>query len=66
MVEKKAKKTPGNPPKRRKLAGKSIGFGPDQLTVESLPGNVSELERSIKGDGGKSSRLTENHSVANG
>jgi ParB family chromosome partitioning protein len=53
MAEKKAKKAPGAPRKRRKLAGKSIGLGPADLLATSADSNTSELRRTIEDDGGK-------------
>ena len=54
MAEKKPRKKPaGAPKKRRKLAGKSIGLVADELSNASVPGNVSELEKSVETDGGR-------------
>ena len=53
MAEKKAKKKPGAPRKRRKLAGKSLGLEPKEILATATPGNVGELEKAIETDGGK-------------
>lgn len=53
MAEKKKKKTPGAPRKRRKLAGQSTGLGPQDLLSASPPDNVEELQQAIETDGGK-------------
>jgi ParB family chromosome partitioning protein len=53
MAEKKTKKAAGAPKKRRKLAGKSIGLEPKELTSAAKPNNVSDLENLIEQDGGK-------------
>jgi len=53
MAEKKAKKKPGAPRKRRKLAGKSIGLEARELLTTGIPSNVGELQEAIEKDGGK-------------
>jgi ParB family chromosome partitioning protein len=53
MPQKKAKKSPGAPRKRRKLAGQSSGLAPKDLTSVSSPNAVDELKRSIEQDGGE-------------
>jgi ParB family chromosome partitioning protein len=53
MAEKKAKKKPGAPRKRRKLAGKSIGLEARELLTTGAPSNVGELQEAIEKDGGK-------------
>jgi ParB family transcriptional regulator, chromosome partitioning protein len=53
MAEKKAKKKPGAPRKRRKLAGKSIGLEARELLTTGTPSNVGELQEAIEKDGGK-------------
>jgi len=53
MAEKKAKKKPGVPRKRRKLAGKSIGLEAKEILTTATPGNVGELQEAIEKDGGK-------------
>jgi ParB family chromosome partitioning protein len=53
MAEKKRRKQPGAPRKRRKLAGKSTALGPNELLTASAPGAVEELEKAIENDGGK-------------
>jgi ParB family transcriptional regulator, chromosome partitioning protein len=53
MPQKKAKKSPGAPRKRRKLAGESSGLAPKDLTSAASPGAVDELKRSIEQDGGE-------------
>lgn len=52
MAEKKAKKKPGAPKKRRKLAGKSLGLEASQLSASAKPENVQALERAIASDRG--------------
>ena len=52
MAEKKGKKTPGGPNKRRKLAGKAIALEAKELLDTLAPGNVSALQEAIKTDGG--------------
>ncbi len=52
MAEKKAKKAPGGPKKRRKLAGKAIALEAKELLDAPAPGNVSALQETIKTDGG--------------
>src|SRR5574342_682301 len=53
MPEKKAKRIPGTPRKRRKLAGQSAGLSPKELTGGSLPGAAEELQSAVKQDGGE-------------
>jgi ParB family chromosome partitioning protein len=53
MAEKKAKKRPGVPRKRRKLAGKSTGLTAKELADASAPSAVEELQDAIDKDGGK-------------
>jgi ParB family chromosome partitioning protein len=53
MAEKKTRKKPGAPVKRRKLPGKSIGLVPKDLLATALPAAVEELQEAINGDGGK-------------
>jgi ParB family chromosome partitioning protein len=53
MPEKKTKKRPGIPKKRRKLAGKSIGLEAGMLLDAPIPAEVNVLRRSIEDDGGK-------------
>ena len=52
MAEKKAKKKPGMPRKRRKLAGKSIGLEARELLNTAAPSNVADLKAAIEEDGG--------------
>lgn len=52
MAEKKAKKKPGAPRKRRKLAGHSIGLGPKDLVTAAPPDAVEGLQHAIEKDGG--------------
>lgn len=52
MAEKKAKKKPGTPRKRRKLAGKSIGLEARELLNTATPSNVGDLQAAIEEDGG--------------
>jgi ParB family transcriptional regulator, chromosome partitioning protein len=53
MAEKKTRKKPGAPVKRRKLAGKSIGLTARELLSTASPSAVADLERAIDADGGK-------------
>lgn len=53
MAEKKAKKKPGAPRKRRKLAGKSIGLEARELLTTATPSDVGELQEAIEEDGGR-------------
>ena len=53
MAEKKTRKKPGAPVKRRKLAGKSIGLTARELLSTGSPSAVADLERAIDADGGK-------------
>jgi ParB family chromosome partitioning protein len=53
MAEKKAKKKPGAPRKRRKLAGHSTGLGPKDLVTAAPPDAVERLQDAIEKDGGK-------------
>ena len=52
MAEKKVKKKPGAPRKRRKLAGKSIGLEARELLNTATPSNVADLKAAIEEDGG--------------
>jgi ParB family chromosome partitioning protein len=53
MAEKKAKKKPGAPRKRRKLASHSTGLGPKDLVTAAPPDAVERLQDAIEKDGGK-------------
>jgi ParB family chromosome partitioning protein len=53
MAEKKTKKKPGAPRKRRKLAGKSVGLEARELLDTATPSNVGDLQAAIEEDGGK-------------
>jgi ParB family transcriptional regulator, chromosome partitioning protein len=53
MAEKKAKRKPGAPRKRRKLAGKSIGLEARELLATTTPSDVGDLQAAIEEDGGK-------------
>jgi ParB family chromosome partitioning protein len=53
MAEKKAKRKPGAPRKRRQLAGKSIGLEASELLTTATPSNVGDLQEAIEEDGGK-------------
>ena len=53
MAERKIKKKPGAPRKRRKLAGKSIGLTAKELLETASPSAVEELQQLINDDGGK-------------
>jgi ParB family transcriptional regulator, chromosome partitioning protein len=53
MAEKKAKRKPGAPRKRRKLAGKSIGLEARELLTTTTPSDVGDLQAAIEEDGGK-------------
>ena len=53
MAEKKAKKKPGAPRKRRKLAGKSIVLEARELLNIATPSNVGDLQAAIEADGGR-------------
>jgi ParB family chromosome partitioning protein len=53
MPEKKTKKRPGVPKKRRKLAGKSTGLEAGVLLGAPIPAEVNALRESIEDDGGK-------------
>jgi ParB family chromosome partitioning protein len=53
MAEKKAKRKPGTPRKRRKLAGKSIGLEARELLATATPADVGDLQAAIEADGGK-------------
>jgi ParB family transcriptional regulator, chromosome partitioning protein len=53
MPEKKTKKRPGVPKKRRKLAGKSAGLEARGLLDTPIPAEVNALCESIEDDGGK-------------
>jgi ParB family transcriptional regulator, chromosome partitioning protein len=52
MAEKKAKKKSGAPRKRRKLAGKSTGLMPNELTGTAPPA-IESLQRAVEEDGGR-------------
>jgi ParB family chromosome partitioning protein len=53
MPDKKTKKRPGVPKKRRKLAGKSTGLEAGVLLDAPIPAEVNALRESIEDDGGK-------------
>jgi ParB family transcriptional regulator, chromosome partitioning protein len=53
MPDKKTKKRPGVPKKRRKLAGKSTGLEAGVLLDAPIPAEVNALRESIGDDGGK-------------
>ena len=53
MAEKKAKKKPGAPRKRRKLAGKSVGLEAREILSSATPNEVGDLQEAIEKDGGK-------------
>jgi ParB family transcriptional regulator, chromosome partitioning protein len=53
MPEKKTKKRPGLPKKRRKLAGKATGLEAGVLLDAPMPAEVNALRKSIEDDGGK-------------
>jgi len=53
MPDKKPKKKPGAPRKRRKLAGQSVGLAAKELATASLPNAVEELQSAVERDGGK-------------
>jgi ParB family transcriptional regulator, chromosome partitioning protein len=53
MAERKIKRKPGAPRKRRKLAGKSIGLTARELLETASPSAVEELQQLINEDGGK-------------
>jgi len=53
MAERKAKKKPGTPRKRRKLAGKSVGLEAGELSTTAAPSEVGDLQEAIEKDGGK-------------
>jgi len=53
MAEKKAKKKPGAPRKRRKLAGRSTGLLATELANGARGAAVDELQNAIDSDGGK-------------
>jgi ParB family chromosome partitioning protein len=53
MAEKKAKKKPGAPRKRRKLAGKSIGLEARELLTTATPSDVGKLQEAIEEDDGR-------------
>ncbi|HSE88456.1 MAG TPA: ParB N-terminal domain-containing protein, partial [Candidatus Binatia bacterium] len=52
MAEKRVKKKPGTPRKRRKLAGKSIGLEATEILTTATPSNVADLQEAIEKDGG--------------
>ena len=53
MAEKKAKKKPGTPRKRRKPAGKSVGLEAREVSTTAAPSEVGALQEAIEKDGGK-------------
>ena len=53
MPEKKKKKAPGSPRKRRKLAGQSAGLTAKESLNGSPPESLEELRQTIENDGGK-------------
>jgi ParB family chromosome partitioning protein len=53
MAEKRKRKPPGAPKKRRKLAGKSTALEARAVLDGPIPGEVSSLREAIEGDGGK-------------
>jgi len=53
MAEKKTKKQPVGPRKRRKLAGKSSGLIPAEVLSTTPPDSIAELQRAIERDGGE-------------
>jgi ParB family chromosome partitioning protein len=53
MAEKKAKKKPGTPRKRRKVAGKSVGLEAKEILTSATPSEVGGLQEAIEKDGGK-------------
>ncbi|MGB7946130.1 MAG: ParB N-terminal domain-containing protein [Candidatus Binatia bacterium] len=53
MAEKKNKKNPGAPRRRRKLAGKSIAIEPAAVLANDPPNSVKGLQAAIEQDGGK-------------
>jgi ParB family transcriptional regulator, chromosome partitioning protein len=53
MAGKKAKKKPGAPRKRRKLAGKSVGLEAREILSSATPNEVGDLQEAIEKDGGK-------------
>jgi ParB family transcriptional regulator, chromosome partitioning protein len=53
MPEKKKKKAPGSPRKRRKVAGQSAGLTPKESLNGSPPESLEELRQTIENDGGK-------------
>lgn len=53
MVEKRAKKKPGAPRKRRKLAGRSSGLLATELSNSTPQAAVGELQAAIEKDGGR-------------
>ncbi len=53
MAEKKAKKKPGAPRKRRKPAGKSVGLEAREVSTTAAPSEVAALQEAIEKDGGK-------------
>ena len=52
-AEKKKKKAPGAPRKRRKLAGKSTALRADEVLAAPAPASLEDLKKSIESDGGK-------------
>jgi ParB family chromosome partitioning protein len=53
MAEKKVKPKSTGPRKRRKLAGKSVGLEAKQILDAAAPSDISELQESIRRDGGQ-------------
>ena len=53
MAEKKAKKKPGTPRKRRKVAGKSVGLEAREISTSATPSDIGGLQEAIEKDGGK-------------
>jgi ParB family transcriptional regulator, chromosome partitioning protein len=53
MAERKAKKKPGTPRKRRKLAGKSVGLEAKEILISATPSEVGGLQEAIEKDGGQ-------------
>jgi ParB family chromosome partitioning protein len=53
MAEKKPKKKPGTPRRRRKLAGKSVGLEAKEILTSATPSDVGDLQEAIEKDGGK-------------
>ena len=53
MAEKKAKKKPGTPRKRRKVAGKSVGLEAREISTSATPSDIGGLQEAIEKDDGK-------------